>query len=106
MDLRFCNYNSDVTSTFPANGKFTPKQKAIYDIVLLANTKSINSIKPGISTYPDLDYIAKYTVLQGLQDLDIIYKTINGKQVTIEELYQNDAISVFMSHGVGHYVGA
>jgi len=40
-------YASDITTTFPVNGKFTQKQKEIYDIVLKANREVITALKPG-----------------------------------------------------------
>lgn len=51
MGIRFCGYVSDISTTFPVNGKFTEKQKEIYDIVLKANRDVIASMKPGITTY-------------------------------------------------------
>ena len=41
-------YNGDITRTFPINGKFTPLQKQIYDIVLSGQQKVIETIKPGV----------------------------------------------------------
>ena len=43
------HYASDITRTTPVGGKFSQKQKDIYEIVLKANTESIDSAKPGMS---------------------------------------------------------
>ena len=51
-------YTADVTRTFPINGKFTPRQKAIYDLVLGAQQAAFDSMRPGI-TMSQLDGIAR-----------------------------------------------
>src|SRR5947208_10477624 len=51
-------YTADVTRTFPVNGKFTPRQKAIYDLVLGAQQAAFDSMHPGI-TMRQLDGIAR-----------------------------------------------
>jgi Xaa-Pro aminopeptidase len=51
-------YTADVTRTFPVNGKFTPRQKAIYDLVLGAQQAAFDSVRPGM-TMRQLDGIAR-----------------------------------------------
>jgi len=51
-------YTADVTRTFPVNGKFTPRQKAIYDLVLGAQQAAFDAVRPGI-TMRELDGIAR-----------------------------------------------
>jgi Xaa-Pro aminopeptidase len=51
-------YTADVTRTFPVNGKFTPRQKAIYDLVLGAQQAAFEAVRPGI-TMRELDGIAR-----------------------------------------------
>ena len=51
-------YTADVTRTFPVNGKFTPRQKAIYDLVLGAQQAAFDSVRPG-ATMGQLDAIAR-----------------------------------------------
>src|SRR5438132_3310436 len=51
-------YTADVTRTFPVNGKFTPRQKAIYDLVLATQRAAFDSVRPGV-TLRDLDRIAR-----------------------------------------------
>jgi Xaa-Pro dipeptidase len=100
MGARFCNYTSDVTMTIPASGKFTKKQKEIYDIVLKANREVIKSIKPGYTTYPQMDKLSKTIILEELQKLGLIKDGF-----TVEELYNNGIWRLFMPHGLGHFVG-
>lgn len=100
MGARFVNYTSDVTITIPANGKFTPKQKEIYDIVLKANREVLKIMKPGEVTYPQLDKLSKCVILEELQKLGIIKEGLS-----VEELYSNQIWRIFMPHGLGHFVG-
>lgn len=48
MGCRYAGYTSDITVTFPANGKFTDDQKAIYNAVYKARTAVIEAMRPGI----------------------------------------------------------
>jgi len=43
-------YVSDITCTFPVNGKFTPQQKFVYEAVLAANRAVMDACKPGVLT--------------------------------------------------------
>ena len=72
MGIRFLGYCSDISATFPVNGKFTEKQKKIYNIVLNSNRTVINAMKPGISKYADLDKLSKLVILEGLQKIGIL----------------------------------
>lgn len=48
MGAKYCGYSSDITCTFPSNGKFTADQKAIYNAVLNANRAVQDAMKPGM----------------------------------------------------------
>lgn len=99
MGIRFCNYTSDVTCTFPVNGKFTKRQKDIYNLVLKSNRATMNMIKPGLA-YIDMDKKSKLVILEGLQELGLI-----NKGFSIDELFKNRIQGLFMPHGLGHFVG-
>ena len=100
MGIRFCGYVSDITITIPVNGKFTDKQKEIYNIVLKSNRETIKSIKPGITRYKDMDKLSKIIILEGLQEINIL-----KKDFTAEEMYNNRLWYYFMPHSLGHLVG-
>lgn len=85
-------YSSDVTRTYPANGKFTKAQREIYQLVLEAQTAAFAAIKPGVS-WQEVSKIANGTIMEGLFKLGII------KEKTPKEL------SRFYYHGLGHAVG-
>lgn len=100
MGIRFCNYASDVTQTIPANGKFSKKQKEIYDIVLKANREVIKMMKPNITAYPEMDKTSRIVILEELQKLGLI-----NPGFSIESLLEKKVDRVFMPHGLGHLVG-
>lgn len=93
----FQYYAGDITRTFPVNGKFSPAQKAIYNIVLQAQYRAIELFKPGISIKEVNDQVIAIMV-SGLVDLGIM-------QGNIDELIAEKAYSQFYMHGLGHWLG-
>ena len=65
---RFC---SDITCSYPANGKFTEKQKLVYNAVLRSSVAVINACKPGVS-WRDMHLLANREMLLGLIEAGII----------------------------------
>jgi Xaa-Pro aminopeptidase len=90
-------YSSDITRTVPVGGKFNERQKAIYEIVLEANTKSIEMCKPGIK-FKDVHLIACLTIAEGLKKLGLM----KGDMLKAVEL---GAHALFFPHGLGHPLG-
>jgi len=90
-------YASDITRTVPVGGKFSQRQKEIYEIVLNANMKAIEATKPGIFN-KDLHLLAVKTIASGLKDLGIM-------KGNIDEAVKNGAHALFMPHGLGHMMG-
>lgn len=90
-------YASDITRTFPVNGKFTPEQKAIYELVLAAQTSTIAMVKPGVP-WPQLQENAIKVITQGLIELDIL----SGK---LDDLIANKSYAKFYMHNIGHWMG-
>lgn len=84
-------YNGDISRTFPVNGKFTQKQKMVYNIVLEGQKKVIEAIKPGVP-FTRLNEILKEHYFEELQKLGIVK--------TMED------VSKYYYHGVSHYLGA
>jgi Xaa-Pro aminopeptidase len=64
-------YASDVTRTFPVNGRFTPPQRAIYELVLAAELAAIDAVRPGV-TLDDVHAVAAKTLVAGLVDLGLV----------------------------------
>jgi Xaa-Pro aminopeptidase len=90
-------YNSDYTRTLPVSGKFTKKQREIYEIVLKANLDSIEMAKPGIKWW-DVHLNACKIIAQGLINLGLM----KGDAQKVVEL---GAHALFMPHGLGHALG-
>jgi len=99
MGVRIAGYCSDVTSTAPVNGKFSQRQKDIYNIVLKSNRTVISKLKPGIS-WPDMHLLAERVILEGLVELGLV-----NKGFSIEEMLENRLCYYFMPHGLGHLLG-
>ena len=100
MGIRFLGYCSDISATFPVNGKFTEMQKKIYNIVLDSNRKVIDAMKPGITKYAELDKLSKIVILEGLQNIGIL-----SKDYTAEQMFSDGLARTFMPHSVGHFLG-
>jgi len=90
-------YCSDNTRTFPVSGKFSPKQKAIYNIVLKANEEAIKHIAVGVK-YRDIHYLAVRIIIEGLKALGIM-------QGSVDRALESGAYALFMPHGLGHFMG-
>jgi Xaa-Pro aminopeptidase len=90
-------YNSDVTRTFPVNGKFTSEQKILYELVLDAQMASIEQVKPG-TTWKDFHHTSVQIITEGLVNLELLTGDVD---TLIEEgKYKN-----FYMHGTGHWLG-
>ncbi len=91
------NYAADVTRTFPANGRFSAEQRAIYELVLIAQKAAIKSVKPGSAWTTAQDIIVK-VLTQGLLDLGIL----KGK---VDSLIEKKAYAPYYVHRSGHWLG-
>ena len=90
-------YASDITRTFPVNGKFSPEQKALYNIVLDAQLAAIDATRVG-NHYKYPHEVAVKILTQGLVDLGLL----SGD---VDELIKNEAFMQFFMHGTGHWLG-
>jgi len=90
-------YASDVTRTFPVNGRFTAEQRAIYEIVLAAQLAGIKAVKPGTS-WNQIDNIVTKIITQGLMDVGLL----KGK---LDDLIAKQAYFPFYMHRSGHWLG-
>ena len=93
----FENYAADITRTFPINGKFSPEQAAIYDIVLDAQLQAIAALKPG-APYSGANDATVRVITQGLRDLGIL-------QGDVSELIEHESYKEFYMHSSGHWLG-
>ncbi len=84
------DYATDVTRTVPVNGKFTARQREIYDVVLGAQKAAIAAVKPGIRLSGEKN---------SLQQIAYDYINSHGKDL------HGDSLGKYFTHGLGHYVG-
>ena len=90
-------YASDITRTFPINGKFSPESREIYDIVLRMQLECIDKLKAGI-LWDDVHAHAHRVAIDGLLKLGIL-------KGDAEEMFQKRTSVAFFPHGLGHYLG-
>ena len=90
-------YASDVTRTYPANGKFTGDQAAIYQTVLTALNDVIELVKPGVKM-EDLHLAAAKIIMHGLKDIGLV-------KGSVDELMEQNIFALFFPHGLGHFLG-
>jgi Xaa-Pro aminopeptidase len=90
-------YSADITRTFPANGRFSSEQKAIYQAVLDTQKKVIAAIRPGIS-WDKLQALTEKTITKHLIKLGIL-------KGSLAKLLQEKAFFPFFMHKFGHFLG-
>uniref|UniRef100_A0A672ZKV4 Xaa-Pro dipeptidase n=1 Tax=Sphaeramia orbicularis TaxID=375764 RepID=A0A672ZKV4_9TELE len=90
-------YSSDITCSFPANGKFTADQRAIYEAVLKSSRAVMAAIKPGVK-WTDMHRLADRVHLEELVKVGIL-------KGSVEDMLKVHLGSVFMPHGLGHLLG-
>lgn len=90
-------YTSDITCSFPVNGKFTPKQIGIYNAVYKASRAVLSSCKPGVS-WVDMHLLADRIILEELVKLGVLTGDI-------DEMLKMRICAIFMPHGLGHFLG-
>jgi Xaa-Pro aminopeptidase len=88
---------ADITRVWPISGRFSPTQRALYDVVLASQRAAIAAVKPGAS-YRGVHETAKRVLVEGLVALGIFRGSVDG-------LLERGAAAVFFPHGVGHLLG-
>ena len=90
-------YASDITRTFPVNGRFTGPQKAVYELVLAAQCACIDAVVPGAG-FHDYHKVAERVLAQGYLDLGLC-------KGTLDEVLENGTFKQFYMHRAGHWLG-
>ena len=91
------HYASDFTRTYPTTGKFTPKQRDIYQIVYECNELAFSLTKPG-TTYREVHLAVARHMLECLSALDLVHGNI-------EDMMTIGLAGLFQPHGLGHNMG-
>jgi Xaa-Pro aminopeptidase len=92
VGAQYSGYSADITRTLPANGKFTPRQREIYGIVLGAQNAALAAIKPGA-------YFFCKGKKDGLTNIAYDYINSHGKD------RQGKPLGPYFIHGLGHHIG-
>ena len=94
-------YASDITRTFPANGRFTGPQRTLYELVLASQEAAVAATKPGARFTDPHDATVK-VLTQGMLDLGLIDRQ---KHPTLDDAIQNRAYFAHYMHRTGHWLG-
>ena len=97
MGGNYFGYAADITCSFPANGKFTPDQKFIYEAVLKSNQAVGNVAKPGVS-WVDMHKLANRTLLEELKKGGLL-------KGNVDDMMDAKLGYYFQPHGLGHLLG-
>ena len=101
MDVasRYANYNSDLTRTVPVNGRFTDRQKAVYEAVLRTMRACNEMLRPGMILKDYQEEVGKLVQAELLQLELITQKDIDDQDP------QNPAYKKYFMHGTSHHMG-
>jgi len=91
VGAQYSGYSSDITRTLPASGKFTPRQREIYDIVLGAQNAALAALKPG------MDFCIKGD--KSVHKIAYNYINSHGKDL------HDKPLGTYFIHGLGHHIG-
>jgi Xaa-Pro aminopeptidase len=90
-------YASDITRTLPLGGRFSPRQKEVYEIVLAAQKAAIAQAAPGVR-FLDVHLKAAATLCEGLRDIGLM-------KGAVDDAVREGAHALFFPHGLGHMLG-
>ena len=90
-------YSADITRTFPASGRFSDRQRSIYDVVLRANRRALEAVRPG-TTVAQVHREARDELIEGLLELGIL----EGAE---EDVLESEAHKLFFPHQTSHWLG-
>jgi Xaa-Pro aminopeptidase len=95
------SYASDITRTYPVNGRFSAPQKQLYELVLASQAAALAAVRPG-RRYSDIHDAAVNVLAQGMLDLGLLDKSTFGNA---ENAIAERAHLRFYMHGTGHWLG-
>ena len=90
-------YNGDITRTFPVNGKFSGEQKALYEIILIAQKAAIRCVRPG-NNAENIHMTALKHLVDGLVDMGLLVGDVDS-------IIEQEAYSHLYMHRTGHWLG-
>ncbi|KAL3829966.1 hypothetical protein ACJIZ3_018768 [Penstemon smallii] len=97
MGAEYHFYGSDITCSFPVNGKFTHDQSLVYNAVLRAHNAVISSMRPGVC-WIDMHKLAEKIIMESMKEGGLLCGDI-------DTMIHERLGAVFMPHGLGHLLG-
>jgi Xaa-Pro aminopeptidase len=94
-------YASDITRTWPVNGRFSAPQKRLYELVLAAQAAALKAIAPGLP-YSGAHEAAVQVLTQGMLDLGLLDRNAHG---SVADIIADKRHLQFYMHGTGHWLG-
>jgi Xaa-Pro aminopeptidase len=94
-------YASDITRTWPVNGRYSAPQRRLYELVLAAQAAALDVIAPG-APYTAMHEAALQVLVQGMLDLGLLDKNSNGG---VADIIADKRHLQFYMHGTGHWLG-
>jgi len=94
-------YASDITRTFPVNGRFSAAQKRLYELVLASQAAALAAVQPG-ARYTNIHEAAVKVLAQGMLDLGLLDKNGSG---SVDDVIADKRYLQFYMHGTGHWLG-
>jgi Xaa-Pro aminopeptidase len=99
VGAEYANYNADLTRTIPVNGKFSKRQREVYDAVLRVMRAAIGLIKPGVVYY---DY---HKEVQKIMESELIGLGLLNKKEVENQSKEKPLFMKYFMHGTGHQLG-
>ena len=90
-------YACDVTRTYPVNGRFTPAQRDLYEVVLAAQLASIDRCRAG-SSFNDVHHTAVHTLTEGMVAIGLL-------EGSVDELIESGGFRKYYTHSTSHWLG-
>ena len=99
VGAEYANYSSDMTRTIPVSGKFTKRQKAIYNSVLLVKNEATKLLKPGLLWKEHFAEVGK------IMTSELLKLGLLSKNDIQNQTKENPAFKKYFTHGVSHHLG-
>jgi Xaa-Pro aminopeptidase len=94
-------YAADISRTFPVNGRFSPPQRQLYDVVLAAQSAALQAVAPG-RPYQDIHAAALRVLAAGMLDAGLLDRQKAGG---VDDVIADKSYLQFYMHGTGHWLG-
>ena len=99
VGAEYANYSSDMTRTVPVSGKFTKRQKAIYNSVLLVKNEATKLLRPGLL------WKEHYAEVGKIMTSELLKLGLLSKNDVQNQTKENPAFKKYFTHGVSHHLG-